>query len=82
MSQQMVREPETVTAAVVERLAEAEGVDVLDVAPLVESIDPDALETLFGDGTADHVSVEFYHAGYRVSIDGGRISVEAADDGA
>lgn len=82
MSQTMVREPETVTAAVVEKLADAEGVGVYDVAPLVESVDPDALEALFDEGTADDVFVEFSHEGYRVTIDGGDVTVEPADDGA
>ena len=81
MSQTMVREPETVTAAVVEKLAEAEGVGVYDVPPLVESVDSDALKTLFDDGTAADVFVEFSHAGYRVAIDGGDVSVEPAADG-
>lgn len=81
MSQTMVREPETVTAAVVEKLAEAEGVDVYDVPPLVETVDPDALKALFDEGPAADAFVEFTHAGYHVAIDGGDVSVEPADDG-
>lgn len=82
MSQTMTRGPETVTAAVVEEIADAEGVAVFDVAPLFENIDPDALEAMFADpAAADHVTVEFSHSGYRVTIDGGRISIETPDGG-
>lgn len=81
MSQTMVRTAEGVTGAVVEELATAEGVDVFDISPLFESVDPDALEQLFADGAAtDHIAVEFSHDGYRVLIDGGRVSLEPIDD--
>lgn len=81
MSQTVVRTPEGVTGTVVEELASAEGVDVFDVSPLFDSVDPDALEQLFADGApTDHVAVEFTHDGYRVRIDGGRVSIEPTDD--
>lgn len=82
MPETMAREPETVTATVVEKIAAAEGDPVYDVAPLFESIDPDALEAMFADpATADHVAVEFSHGGYRVRIEGGRVSLETPVDG-
>ena len=81
MPQTMVRDQETITAAVVEKIADAEGARVYDVAPLFESVDPDALETIFADSAGDHVAVEFSHAGYRVRIEGGQVSIEASDDG-
>lgn len=81
MSQTVVRTAEGVTGTVVEELASAKGVDVFEVSPLFDSVDPDALEQLFADGAAvDHVAVEFTHDGYRVRIDGGRVSIEPADD--
>lgn len=81
MSQTMVNESERVTATVVEEIADAEGRRVYDVTPLFESVDPDALETIFSDpASADHVTVEFSHAGYRVRIDGGRVSIERSGD--
>lgn len=81
MSQTMVRTADGVTGAVVEKLATEKGVDVFDVSPLFESVDPDALEQLFADGAAaDHLAVEFTHDGYRVRIDGGRVSLEPTDD--
>lgn len=79
----MARQRETVTATVVEKIANAEGGGVYDVAPLFESIDPDALEAIFADqAPSDHVTVEFSHAGYRVRVEGGRVTVETPGDGA
>lgn len=82
MSQTMVKGSERVTATVVEKIADAEGDCVYDVAPLFESVDPDALETMFADpASSDHVAIEFSHAGYHVRIDGGRVSIERSSDG-
>lgn len=36
------------TEAIVEALAEAAGIDPIDLPPLYESVDPDALDQLFG----------------------------------
>lgn len=82
MPRTMMRQPRSVTASVVEKIADAEGVGVYDIEPLFESVDPDALETVFEDSpAADHVTVEFVHSGYHVTIDGGRISVDGPVDG-
>lgn len=82
MPETMAGEHETLTATVVERIADAEGAGIYDVTPLFESIDPDALEALFAEPeTADHVTVEFSHAGYRIRIEGGRVSLETPGDG-
>lgn len=81
MPQTMVRQPESVTQSVVEKIASAEGVDAIDIAPLFESTDPDALETLFTDSaSAEHITIEFDHYGYHVIIDGGRVSIEPHSD--
>lgn len=83
MRQTMVGESKSVTADVVEEIADAEGVDVLNTKPLFESVDPDALETIFEDpATTDGVRIDFVHDGYQVTIDGGRVSVEEHDGGA
>lgn len=79
MSQTMARTSEGVTATVVDELATEKGVGVYDVAPLFETVDPDAIDRLFADETGDHVRVEFVHEGCRVRIDGGHVEVEAAD---
>lgn len=81
MPQTMVRQSKSVTASVVEKIADAEGVGEYDIEPLFESVDPDALETIFADpATAEHTTVEFVHAGYHVTIDGGSISVDGRVD--
>ena len=82
MPQTMVRQAESVTASVVEKIANAEGVGEYDIAPLFESVDPDALETIFDDAeSAEHVTVEFEHCGYQITIDGGHISVDGDVNG-
>ncbi|HMB50116.1 HalOD1 output domain-containing protein [Natronoarchaeum rubrum] len=57
--------------AVVEALADAKGVDPLELEPLYQVIDPDALDALF-DGTAGgdrrQGRVEFRTSGYRVEV--------------
>lgn len=82
MPQTMVRQSRSVTGEIVEQLADAAGVGVLDVPPLIESVDPDALEKLFAESdAAEQVSIEFNHAGHRVTVDGGRVAVESLTDG-
>lgn len=64
---------QSASGAVVERVAEAEGVDPLDLDPLYEAIDPDALDKLCGgvgrDGRPSARIVFDYH-GYTVVVDG------------
>lgn len=70
------------TQAIVEAVAEADDVDPLDLPPLYETVDPDALETLF---TATNTSprstgkVTFEYSGHTVvvSSDG---SIMVADE--
>lgn len=66
--------PDSVTEAVVCAVADAEDASPLELRPLAEVIDTDALDELVrGDG---EVSVEFAYHGYRVSVSGaGRITV-------
>lgn len=81
MPQTMVRQPESVTQSVVKQIASAEEVGAIDIPPLFESTDPDALETLFTDSaSAEHITIEFDHCGYHVTIDGGRVSIEPNTD--
>lgn len=59
--------------AVVERVAEAEDVDPLDLDPLYEAIDPDALDTLCGGPRRDarpSARIVFEYHGYTVVVDG------------
>ena len=69
---------------VVRNLAESRGCDPTELPPIADSVDPDALEALFGrrgNGgrrNADSVEVTFEHAGRTVRIrDRGRVSVES-----
>ena len=75
----------TPSAATLETLAAVTGTDELDLAPLYQSIDPDALDTLVGvrpDGrVAGQTEVAFTHEGYDVVVDsGGTVRLSAADD--
>lgn len=53
------------SVAVVYTVAEAEGTDPLDLPPLYDAIDPDYLDRLGDDPTADDYA-RFTYAGYRV----------------
>jgi len=69
--------------AVVEALADAKGVDPLELEPLYEVIDPDALDALFdprGDGDRRAGRVEFRTSGYRVEVTStGRVHLTSLD---
>lgn len=59
---------ETVTEAVVEAVADEEGVSPLQLEPLANVVDPDALNTLYADDR-HRVTLEFAYQGYRVRVD-------------
>lgn len=65
----------SVSTRVVEAVAEYSETDVLDLPPLYDSIDPDALEKLIPGMTKGKVS--FVYADQRVTVDSrGTITVE------
>jgi len=70
---------------VVEKVAEVEGVDPLELTPpLFEVIDPDALGQIFATaptaGRMD-IQVSFHHNGYDVTVCGdGDVSVEEREE--
>lgn len=72
-----VREDEQVSEAVIRAVSEQENVDLQNVAPLYERIDPDALDDFFEpnyDGRVPTVtSVEFDYGGYTVVVRGSGI---------
>lgn len=77
-----VRE-ESVSGAVVEAVAEAEGTDPLELTPpLYDAVDSDALDRLFADASTDgRMEVAFAYRGYDVSVRGdGSVSVEKRDE--
>ena len=75
-----VHSPDEVIETVVSAVADAEGVSPLELRPLAEVIDPDALNTLVRSGSQD-VTIEFTYHEYCVRVDGdGRVTVGNADD--
>ena len=58
--------------AVVERVATCEGVDPVELAPLYEAIDPDALDELLETRgrTNPALEIEFTYHGYDVTVTG------------
>lgn len=80
----LISQPErvNVTEAVVDAVADAEGISPLELdPPLYAAIDPDALAQFVAriDGpTASEVEVSFVYAGYAVTVTGdGDVSVDA-----
>lgn len=62
---------QSVTAQIVEAVAARNGADPLDLQPLYETVDPEALEALFAptaDGTGRGGQIEFTYAGCRVTL--------------
>ena len=59
---------ETVVHQIVREVADAEGVDPTELAPLGEVIDVDAVETLFGSPSERRRELQFEYEGYAVTI--------------
>lgn len=57
---------ETPTVAVVDAIAGSEGVDALDLPPISECIDPDALNTICE--SLDDGYITFTYCGYSVTV--------------
>ena len=74
------RANEPIFLAVVERIAEREGVDPLDLPPLHSSIDPDALAAVV-DGRITEAKITFTYCGYEVTVDADRTITLEADAG-
>ena len=59
--------------SVIQKVATLEGVDSMDLPPLYDSIDPEALDSLLeqrdGHVTDETVSIEFTYNGYTVVVD-------------
>lgn len=59
----------SISTAVVEAIAEYEGVDPLELSrPLYEVIDPDALDNLFPPGSNSAGQIEFSYNGCAVTV--------------
>ena len=69
----------TVSEQVVEKVARVTGTDALELPPLYDSVDPDALDSL-ATGPGD-VEIAFVYAGQEVCVEsGGEISVGECSD--
>ncbi|MFA9425803.1 HalOD1 output domain-containing protein [Natronorubrum sp. A-ect3] len=67
---------DSVTDAIVTAVADAKGVDVLELPPLWEVVNPDALETAFSPSKRDRTvnragQIAFSYCGYRVLVEYG-----------
>lgn len=69
--------------AVVSAVAEASGSDPLDLPPLADVIDPDALNTLFASRSgASEAKIRIQYAGYEVIVEGeGAVHVHPLQEG-
>lgn len=75
---------ESLSHAVVEAVADAEGTDPLELEPLYETVDPDALDALFSGIDGEPIGegeVSFTYHGYEVSVDSeGSVSLAESTD--
>ncbi len=61
--------------AVINAVAEATDSDPLDLPPLYDAVDPDALNTLFNESEAS-IQVLFHYAGFKVVVQDGEVEAE------
>lgn len=62
---------EHLSQAVVEAVADAEGVDPIELdVPLFAAVDPDALDALFREHDRSLAMVQFVYHGYRITVYG------------
>lgn len=70
-------EGRSISVTVVELVAAETGLDPLELPPLGNTVDPEALDRLFADGAATEASAQFRFAGCRVSVSAdGMVTVE------
>ncbi len=74
--------PYTASERVIHAVADREGVSPLDISPLFDAIDPDALDRLYAPDRAG-ATVEFQYAEYQVTVtDGGHVELTPLLSGA
>lgn len=68
---------DAISRRVIDAVAETKGVDALDLDPLYDTIDPDALDVLFGDDASrSSTELRFEFEGCEVLIEGdGEVSI-------
>lgn len=70
-------EGEDPTVAIVEAVSEATGRDPMEIQPLAEVIDPDALDTVLAGASPENpIGLTLYLDGCRVSVDEDGVEVE------
>lgn len=77
-------ESDSVTERVIDTIAEAEGVEPVELDPLYTTIDPDVLDSLFhsqqdssSEPSAPSAEIRFEYQGYAVRVTaGGQVSVD------
>lgn len=63
------------------RLADESGRAIEDLRPLADSIDPDALDAIFREGSAADAYVTFRHEGFEITVSGdGDVLVDPAEE--
>ncbi|MCU4801168.1 hypothetical protein OB920_12375 [Halobacteria archaeon HArc-gm2] len=67
----------SVHEAVIYAVADADDVDPVDLAPLYETIDPEALDALFDGGCAGQVA--FTYERHEVVVTGDRVTVDGVE---
>lgn len=80
----MLTPEEPVSAGVIQAVAAAKGVDETALEPLYDSVDPDALDTIFpthvDDRHLEQYLVTFHYSGYEIRITGtGVVSAHTID---
>lgn len=69
---------ENVSTAVVEAVAAVTDTSPMELEPLAESIDPDALDRLFGD-SGRRLTVEFAYAGCAIVATGSTLQIRETE---
>lgn len=71
----------SLTVTVVEQIANRENVDPLELPPLHDAIDPEALDALFDKPDSAVDGIAFHYHGYEVVVEGPeRVRVTPLDD--
>lgn len=74
---------DSLSRAVIEAVADAEDTDPIELPPLYDAIDPDALDSVFFGTKGDAVDgrITFTYHGYEVQVDSDQaVALEAVDD--
>ncbi|WP_203229085.1 HalOD1 output domain-containing protein [Halobellus captivus] len=69
-----------ISLQIIDTVAAAKGVSPMELTPLADVIDPDALDSLYSPATATTVTLRFEYEGYSVRIDDdGSVTLSESD---